>query len=498
MEIASWMPVNFYKIGHNVSRFPDTSRAGQLVSVQEHPQQDVVEWGMVWSFFDSYTRLFRKSPKMIIQQWFENENSIYAECYGAKDCYLSFGVWQNAENVLYTMMSHSTITNIINSFSIVWGCDNIYSSRCITNSYNVFFSSNVHNSNNVWFSSNMLGCNDCIACSNLENMSYCIENKSYSKEEYSKLRNSFLQEKNRYDDYHYIAYRSDIDNKISTNVHGKWIVHSKDIENGFFVQNLVGWRNIFLWWWQYSGSNFYDSFDVWNQEDSHLYATNYVGENSSHVYCVIWWAQLNNVYYSYHMESCSFCLWCIWLKNKQYCIFNKQYSKEERYSKVDEIFGQMDKDGVLGEFFPASMNPFYFNDTAAYLIDPSFTKEEVTAKAYLRRDEPVKVDIPEGVDVVKVNELSNYEGFVIPTEVEGSHQQMRFLDFATLHSKWHEEVKRTIDPNILKKIIVDEKGNYYKIMKMEYDFLMKYWLPLSRKHWLERMKENFKLDYHVL
>jgi len=26
------------------------------------------------------------------------------------------------------------------------------------------------------------------------------------------------------------------------------------------------------------------------------------------------------------------------------------------------------------------MNPFYFNDTAAYLINPSFTKEEVTAK----------------------------------------------------------------------------------------------------------------------
>jgi hypothetical protein len=34
----------------------------------------------------------------------------------------------------------------------------------------------------------------------------------------------------------------------------------------------------------------------------------------------------------------------------------------------------------LGSFFPPIMNPFYFNDTAAYLIDPSFTKEEVTAK----------------------------------------------------------------------------------------------------------------------
>jgi hypothetical protein len=55
----------------------------------------------------------------------------------------------------------------------------------------------------------------------------------------------------------------------------------------------------------------------------------------------------------------------------------------------------------LGEFFPATMNPFYFNDTAAYLIDPSFTKEEVTAKGYLWRDEPIKVDIPADAEVVK-------------------------------------------------------------------------------------------------
>jgi len=51
------------------------------------------------------------------------------------------------------------------------------------------------------------------------------------------------------------------------------------------------------------------------------------------------------------------------------------------------------------------MNPFYFNDTAAYLIDPSFTKEEVEAEGYLRRDEPIKVDIPEGVQTVKTSEL---------------------------------------------------------------------------------------------
>jgi hypothetical protein len=51
------------------------------------------------------------------------------------------------------------------------------------------------------------------------------------------------------------------------------------------------------------------------------------------------------------------------------------------------------------------MNPFYFNDTAAYLIDPSFTKEEVVAKGYLRRDEPIKVDVPEWMEVVESKDL---------------------------------------------------------------------------------------------
>ena len=52
------------------------------------------------------------------------------------------------------------------------------------------------------------------------------------------------------------------------------------------------------------------------------------------------------------------------------------------------------------------MNPFYFNDTAAYLIDPSFTKEEVTGKGYLWRDEPIKVDIPANAEIIKVEALN--------------------------------------------------------------------------------------------
>jgi hypothetical protein len=122
------------------------------------------------------------------------------------------------------------------------------------------------------------------------------------------------------------------------------------------------------------------------------------------------------------------------------------------------------------------MNPFYFNDTAAYLIDPSFTKEEVVAKWYLWRDEPIKVDIPEGAEIVKVEDLDKYEWR---------------KDVGTNGNTSNKE--RHINKEILKKIIQDPQWNVYRIVPMEYDFLMKYGLPLPRKHWLDRMRENFTI-----
>lgn len=71
----------------------------------------------------------------------------------------------------------------------------------------------------------------------------------------------------------------------------------------------------------------------------------------------------------------------------------------------------MEADGTLGEFFPASMNPFYFNDTMAYLIDDSFTKEEVEKEGYMWRDESIRVDIPEGAEIVETKNLSSFQGF---------------------------------------------------------------------------------------
>jgi hypothetical protein len=128
----------------------------------------------------------------------------------------------------------------------------------------------------------------------------------------------------------------------------------------------------------------------------------------------------------------------------------------------------MEADGTLWQFFPASMNPFYFNDTAAYLAG-DFNKEEVLQEWYLWRDEPIKVDIPEWAITINTDELSQFE----------SRDQ-----------QWN----RMIDDSVCKRVIIDEQWNAYRIIPMELDFLRKYGLPLPRNHWLERMKENFRIN----
>ena len=156
----------------------------------------------------------------------------------------------------------------------------------------------------------------------------------------------------------------------------------------------------------------------------------------------------------------------------------------------------MEKSWTLWKFFPASMNPFYSNDTFAFLVDDTFTKEEVTKEWYLRRDDEIKVDIPQDAEVVLSchPDLDHSGEGSKRASLDSSIPQNDKAGIKTLSDfEWFDaSVNRQINPEILKKVIKDEKGNYYRIVPMELDFLQKYWLPLPQLHRLERIKLGFK------
>lgn len=321
------------------------------------------------------------------------------------------------------------------------------------------------NSSNIWFSSNLVWCSECIFCDGLENQSYCINNEKLDKDTYFKKKKEILKNKSKFQEY-FEKVSKIWKNLWSNNVSWNAVLFSENVENGYLITKFHDSRNIMFGLGGDGCSNFYDSMDIWvNAYD--FYAVLgwwYYGNNT---FCGMFQTNTDNCFYSIHLENCSHCIGCMFLKNKSYCILNKQYTKEEWEELAWKIFSQMEEEWSLWEFFPAELNPFYFNDTIAGLIG-WFEKEEVIKEWYLWRDNEIKVDIPPENLVISVEDLNKYEWY---------------------DEKWNWQ----INPEIVKKVIKDEKWNYYRIVPLEYKLLVKYGLPLPRKHWLERIKENFSI-----
>ncbi len=469
-EIGSWIVLSVYKNNEHISRYPDTNRTSRVVSISEYasisPYQKEYDVGS--SFLDQFDSVMTHSAKKNLLQFWENENSNFCDsAFGAKNAYLSFQIWWNAENILYSAFCYENVSAIIGSFFVTHNSTEVYMSWGIDSSSRIFYSRYVRNSRDIWFSSNLIGCHECISCDNLENQSYCIDNITLSKETYREKKAKILQERSRYEEYAENTRKVRGMNIVSENVEGANIFLSKNVKNGGWISRYIDSRNILIWnGWDQGSYNCFDCIDT-GMNIQEYYAVCSAWYNSHHIYCsTLIWESSSYCYYSMDMENSHHCLGCIGLKNKSYCILNKQYTKEEWEILAEQIFASMEDDGTLGDFFPASMCPFYFNDTLAYLIDDSFTKEEVEANGYLWRDEPIQVDIPEWLEVVKSTELDRFQWF--------------------RETEWH------IDPSILDKVIIDTEWNYYRIVQMEYAFLMRHALPLPTTHWLDRIKMGFR------
>jgi hypothetical protein len=468
-ELGSWDVLNIYKRDGRICRYPESDRIKKMGDTFWEESGDLgKEYDPAQWLFSNLRRLQDTIPMQYTLQFGANENCDYMDgVFLWKNVYLSFIIGFQAENILYSAFSYVNISNVLNSFLVAKDASEIFCSHGVTESYKVFYSKNIANASNIWFSTNLIGCSECIWCDNLENASYYINNTKYSKEAYLQKKEEILKDKKSFEAIWNHIRKNKIINFASENVSGIGIIKSSNIENGLWVTNMHHSRNIAIGNGDAGSKNIIDGIDVGVNAQNFYWVTWAWWTGSYNAYCSMQLESCSNTYYCAFMQACDHCLGCIWLKNKSYCILNTQYTKEEWEKKACEIFASMEADGTLGQFFPPSMNPFYFNDTLAYLIDDTFTKEEVEKEGYLWRDEPIRADIPEWMKIIKNTELDQFQGY---------------------DTEWNWN----IDPEVLKAVISDAKWNYYRIVKMEYEFLMKHSLPLPTMHWLDRMKMGFR------
>ncbi|PIQ78502.1 hypothetical protein COV82_00940 [Candidatus Peregrinibacteria bacterium CG11_big_fil_rev_8_21_14_0_20_46_8] len=120
----------------------------------------------------------------------------------------------------------------------------------------------------------------------------------------------------------------------------------------------------------------------------------------------IWGGCAEITYSKLCMQSSKNLFGCVGLKKAQYCILNKQYTKDEWEALVPQIIEAMKNEGTWGEFFPHTMSPFAYNETVAQEYYP-LEKEAAVAAGYGWRDPDAQEFRPATAELPKTIQEAN-------------------------------------------------------------------------------------------
>ena len=189
---------------------------------------------------------------------------------------------------------------------------------------------------------------------------------------------------------------------MNENVTGDNILESKDSFDSYDCMGLRDCRfctNVIM-----AANDCYD-VDIWGDKLNRAYDCECVGAGSENVIgCYYTWVGASNIFNSaFCGKNAHNLIGCVGLMHKEHCILNKQYTKEEYEKLAPKIIEHMKKTEEWGQFFPAEMSAFGYNETVAQDYFP-MKKEEVLERGYKWKDpdpkeyQPQKYEIPDNID----------------------------------------------------------------------------------------------------
>ncbi len=297
---------------------------------------------------------------------------------GLKNCYLIFNANRN-EDCGYGVAVDECKNCYDNSD--LKKSENCYGCFWVLSCSNTFFSTLCAESRGLWFSRECRGCTDCFGCVNLRNKSYCFFNEQLTKDEYKKRIEELkldtwtgLQSAGEKARAFWLNFPiKNLQGMLNVDVTGDFVSFSKNAHDCYLVADGKD-----LKYASYSQAKpMNDSMDVTVGGGTELvYEVATSGWGTVRLrFCWECWDGGQDFEYSMHCGGTAENLFgCVSLRSKQYCILNKQYSKEEYFALRKKIIEQMntmpyvDKQGRVyryGEFFPPEFSPFAYNQSIA-------------------------------------------------------------------------------------------------------------------------------------
>ncbi len=307
--------------------------------------------------------------------------------------------------------------------------ESCYQSFWMTSCYRTHYSSQCVESSDLWFCRDCQGCLNCFGSVNLRNKSYYFFNEKYSREEYEEkvkayqlhtregVEKALLETLDFWQKFPYKSHQG----VKNLNCSGSYVTNSKNVRESFLVRDSED-----LKYCQYiqesPGSKDCYDYSNWGDAAELVYEAISCGSGVQKIKFG-WFVQENShdTEYAISCKNSEYVFGCIGLRNKKYCILNKQYSKEEYQELVPKIIQHMvdmpyvDKMGRVygyGEFYPIEFSPWAYNETMAQEYFP-LTKDEAIKQGYKWRDPENKEYVP----TVKAEEIPEDIGDVADTIV---------------------------------------------------------------------------------
>lgn len=430
---------------------------------------DALEFGRDYdydkSFFEQFNELALAVPH---QSLFKDPQSVNCDYVvsgvAAKNCYY-VAIPYESENIYYGFLP-------VHSRDCIDISDADYSEQCygsvhVNRCYNCNFCHECFNCIDCSFMFDCRNCSHCFGCTNLRNKKYCLFNRQLEKNEYKRRiseinlgkRSVLTKYKNKFNVLEKNAIRKCVNNVKAENSFGNDL---RECRNCFYAFRVIGNGSENLRYFSY-GDNAADEMDVYGSSFTSLIYESAGTQRASNIKLSIMLRGGANLEYCAECRNCDYCFGCFGLRDKKYCIFNKQYSENEYWRIVDRIKSQMLQNKEYGEFFPLSMSWFPYNESDASVEFP-LTKDKIIKNGWYWEDEEES-----DIDLSKFKALKPNE---VPDDISD------------------------VSDDVLKSVIICEKtGKPFKITKFELDFYRKKNLPLPTIHPLQRIKDRFEFKH---
>jgi hypothetical protein len=338
-------------------------------------------------FFEQFKELFAKVPRINIYQLY-NENCDYSNYTGySRNCYLCYGS-MGAEDCYYGNPYESK--NCVDCF-LVRESELCYECVDCEKLYSAVACQNCVDCNDIAFCYDCRGCRNCVGCVGLRNKQYCFFNEQLSEKDFKVKKSAhYLASRKNY--VHLMSEfsrflkgfpRKFARNMNSENSTGNYLVGCKDCDVCFDLKRCRDCKYC---------AQVMDGKDCMDCNYTERPELNY-----EHIgYCDNNMCRFGNTsgkcyecFYTEFCTSCKNCFGCVGMQRKEYCILNKQYTKEEYEALLPRIIEHMKSTGEWGEYFPICDSAFTYNETAAqdyYPID----EETARAKGWKWKSDALK------------------------------------------------------------------------------------------------------------